>query len=82
MFIYIVKKIITIVLILFSISLQAQTLDRIISIGPATTAYKGDLNDSYSKLSGGLNLQIVPYRDKLTMLARVRAEENGSRDST
>ena len=40
-------------------------LDRIVSFGPATTSYRGDLNNNYSKLSGGFNLQIIPNRDKL-----------------
>lgn len=44
---------------------QDMVLDRYVSFGPATTSYRGDLNNNYSKLSGGFNIQVVPNRDKL-----------------
>ena len=40
-------------------------LDRYIAFGPSTAAYKGDLNENYSKIGGGVNIMIIPERDKL-----------------
>ena len=59
------KLSLTLLIIFLSVLLNAQELDRLVSFGPATTSYSGDLNNSYSKLSGGFNIQIVTNRDKL-----------------
>lgn len=44
---------------------EKREIDRYLSFGPTITSYKGDLNSTYSKASGGLNMMIVPERDKL-----------------
>jgi len=66
-----IKKISFIVFIISTITgvsqadSTAKKLDRYIAFGPSTASYKGDLNENYSKIGGGLSIMIIPERDKL-----------------
>lgn len=58
------KYIIVFILSSITLSAPAQNLDRLLILGPSITSYKGDLNKTYTKLSGSISVQIIPNKDK------------------
>lgn len=63
--------------------IEEQKIDRYLSFGPTITSYRGDLNSNYSKTGGGINIMIVPERDKLIQtslelnIGRVTGQQSG-----